>query len=187
MSIGFILFYYQSGTHLANNRINLNRKITMERIENIALAYAQAPWRKQLRLVGLFSLGVVFLALLAGIYVILSANIATVGRDIQAKNYEIDDIDWQIEEMQSQLARIKSTEAMTQRARAMGFKPVEQDSIIYLPVPGYVEKQPVLLAPKTIPPVSGAVVVPQKYTETIFDWLKRQSTWLPFSMAEVLQ
>ena len=158
----------------------------MDRIENIALAYAQAPWRKQLRFVGLFSLGLVFLALLAGIYVILSANIATVGRDIQAKNAGIDDIDWQIEEMQSRLARIQSTEAMAQRARAMGFKQVDTETIVYLPVQGYVKQEPVTLAPKTAPQVSGAVVVPQRYTETIFDWLKRQSAWLPFSLSEVL-
>lgn len=159
----------------------------MNGIENIALAYSQAPWRKQLRLVGLFSLGVVFLALLAGIYVILSANIAKVGRDIQTKYSDIDDIDWQIEEMQTQLARIQSTESMEQRARAMGYKAVEPDAILYLPVPGYVERQPVTLAPKTVPPVSGAVVVPSKYTETIFDWLDRQSSWLPFSLPEVLK
>ena len=159
----------------------------MNRIENIALAYSQAPWRKQLRLVGLFSLGLVFFALLAGIYIILSANIATVGRDIEEKNTDIDNIDWQIEEMQSQLARIRSTEKMEERVRAMGFKPVDTDSILYLPVPGYVKKQPVTLAPKTVQPVSGAVVIPQRYTETIFDWLKRQTNWFPNSLAEVLQ
>lgn len=159
----------------------------MNRIEHIALAYAQAPWRKQLRLVGLFSLGVVFLALLAGIYVILSANIAKVGRDIQAKYAQIDDIDWQIEEMQSQLARIQSTESMAQRAMAMGFKVVEPDEKFFLPVPGYVERQPITLAPKTVPPVSGAVVIPSHYTETIFDWFERQSILPPFPLAEVLQ
>lgn len=159
----------------------------MERIENIALAYSQAPWRKQLRLVGLFSLGLVFLALLAGIYVILSANIARVGRDIEAKKLEIDDIDWQVEEMQTQLARIQSSEFMEQRAKALGFKSVDIDSITYLPVPGYVEKQPVMLAPKSVPPVSGAVVVPSRYTETIFDWLERQYTWLPLPIPEMFK
>lgn len=159
----------------------------MNRIEHIALAYAQAPWRKQLRLVGLFSLGVVFLALLAGIYVILSANIARVGRDIQEKYDQIDEIDWQIEEMQSQLARIQSTNSMAQRAMAMGFKVVEPDEKLFLPVPGYTGRQPITMAPKTVPPVYGAVVIPSHYTETIFDWFKRQSIFLHLPLAEVLQ
>ncbi len=159
----------------------------MNRIENIALAYAQAPWRKQLRLVGLFSLGLVFLGLLAGVYVILSANIATVGRDIQQTNFEIDLIDWEIEQKQSQLARLESTNAMAPRAKAMGFIAAEPDAVIYLPVPGYVERQPVTLALKSAPSITGATVVPAHYTETIFDWLKRQSRFLPFSWAEVLK
>lgn len=158
----------------------------MNRIGNTALAYSQAPWRKELRFIGLFSLGLVFLALLAGIYVILSANIAAVGRDIEETSYKIDKIDWEIEEMESRLGRIQSMEAMEQRARAMGFKSVDPEEIIYLPIPGYVRREPVNLAPKTLPPVTGAVTIPPRYTETIFTWLKRQPVWRSIPFTELL-
>ncbi len=66
----------------------------MHRIENfasakIAAAYSQAPWRNQVRTIGLFSLGLVFIGLVAGIYLMISANTVTVGRDIQEKQREL--------------------------------------------------------------------------------------------------
>ena len=38
----------------------------MERVERYSQAYSQAPWRKQVQLLGLFLLIVVFMALVAG-------------------------------------------------------------------------------------------------------------------------
>ena len=40
----------------------------MNHLENLAQSYSQAPWRKQLQLIGLFSLFLVSVALVAGIY-----------------------------------------------------------------------------------------------------------------------
>lgn len=159
----------------------------MDRIENIALAYSQAPWRQQLRIIGLFSLGLVFIGLVAGIYLMVSANTVTVGRDIQAKQSELDKIDREIEEMKSQLAHTQSTEAMQARALSMGFRPVSGEDLIFLPVPGYVERQPAVLAPYSIRQVTGATYVPARYTETIFDWLKREMRWTPASLLGVSQ
>lgn len=169
----------------------------MDRFGNIAsaknasakfvAAYSQAPWRKQVRIIGLFSLCLVFLSLVAGIYLMISANTVTVGRDIQAKQGEIEDIEREIEEMRSQLAHIQSAEVMRMRALSLGFKPVSTEELIYLPVPGYVERQPAVLAPYSLRQIPGASVVPARYTETIFDWLKRTTDWSPSSIWEGIQ
>ena len=72
----------------------------MDRLEDFAQAYSQAPWRKQLQIIGLFSLILVFGALVAGIYLNVSARAATAGRDIQSKQEEIEALDLEIEDLQ---------------------------------------------------------------------------------------
>ena len=157
----------------------------MNRLEDFAQAYSQAPWRKQLQIIGLFSLILVFIALIAGIYLNVSARAATVGRDIQSKQDAIELLDLEIEDLQSQLAMILSWPAMDARARAMGFQPVGPEDVLYLPVPGYVERQPAVLAPYTERPIVDAPVLPPEYTESLFEWLNRQVMAYTFFPAEV--
>ena len=62
----------------------------MENFRNLTQAYSQAPWRKQLKFIGLFLLLVVFVALIAGIYLDVTARAATIGREILIMKNEID-------------------------------------------------------------------------------------------------
>ena len=84
----------------------------------IAAAYSQAPWRNQVRTIGLFSLGLVFIGLVAGIYLMISANTVTVGREHPRKNNAISRKNRREIEMKSQLAHIQSAENILQTARA---------------------------------------------------------------------
>ena len=145
----------------------------MNRIDYLAQTHTQAPWRKQLQVVGLFLLFVVGVSLVAGIYLSVSAKAAAIGRDIQEKNVLLDAYDREIEDMRSRLAAILSTEEMEARAYKMGFRPIQPDQIVYARIPGYSEPQ-VVLAAKTPRSVVGARVMPQEYTESLFLWIKRQ-------------
>ncbi len=46
----------------------------MERVYGLTQAYSQAPWRKQLQLIGIFLVVLVFFALVAGIYLSVTAR-----------------------------------------------------------------------------------------------------------------
>ncbi len=94
----------------------------MDQIDNITQAYSQAPWRKQLQFIGLFSLILVFVALIAGIYLNVSAQTASTGRDIQYMKGQIETLDREIEDMQSQIALLLSDHVMEKRAQSMGFE-----------------------------------------------------------------
>ncbi|MBN1146517.1 MAG: hypothetical protein JXA78_04625 [Anaerolineales bacterium] len=157
----------------------------MNRLEDFAQTYSQAPWRKQLQIIGLFSLILVFIALIASIYLNVSARAATVGRDIQSKQDQIELLDMEIEDLQSQLALTLSWLAMDERARAMGFQLVSPDDVLYLPVPGYVERQTAVLAPHTERAIVEAPVMPPEYTESLFEWLRRRAAAYSFFTAEV--
>jgi cell division protein FtsL len=147
----------------------------MNQIETIARTYTQAPWRKQLQLIVLFSLGVVSVAIVAGIYLNISARSTAVGRDIQQMQAEIANYNRENEDLQSHLARILSSSQMEARAHDLNFESVPPDQIVYLVVPGYSERQPIVLAPSTERSVIRAVSMPPEYTESIFAWLVRNT------------
>lgn len=145
----------------------------MEQFENLARNYSQAPWRKQLQVIALFLLLVVLTAMIAVVYLNISARATAVGRDIQVMQTDIENLNRENEDLQSQLAKIRSSSQMEARARTLGFIEIPPDQIVYLDVPGYFERKPVLLAPSQERTVVGAVYVPPEYTESLFDWLYR--------------
>jgi cell division protein FtsL len=146
----------------------------MYQIEKISQTYSQAPWRKQLQIIGLFLLGLVFMALVAGIYLDVSARASAVGREIQAMQKEIETLDRNIEDLQSQLAFILSAGEMDKRVNDLGFKPIEADQIVYLSVPGYSGRSATALAPYSKQPIRSAYYLPPEFTESLFAWLERQ-------------
>jgi cell division protein FtsL len=160
----------------------------MNHLENLAQTYAQAPWRRQLQIIGLFSLVLVSIALVAGIYLNVSAKAAAVGRDIQDMQAEIEELDREIEDLQSHLATILSSSEMEARALKMGFAPLPAEQTVYLHIPGYAARQPVVLAPNSQRTIVGAAVLPAQYTESLFDWARRRLSNLPtLLLSEVRQ
>ncbi len=158
----------------------------MERVVGLTQAYSQAPWRKQLQLIGIFLVVLVFFALVAGIYLSVTARATTVGREIQGMQDEIDRLEQQNADLQSQLAFLTSSTVMANRAQSMGFMQVGMDDPVYIKVSGYQSRQPVTLAPDPAPIVSAAPMVPLEYTESLFQWLSRQLAQSPYSPFRVL-
>jgi hypothetical protein len=55
----------------------------MEHIQKITQAYSQTPWRKQVRMIGIFLLGVVIVATVASVYLNVRARTVALGRELQ--------------------------------------------------------------------------------------------------------
>ncbi len=55
----------------------------MEQIHRITQAYSQTPWRKQVRMIGVFLLGVVIIATVASLYLNVRARTVAMGRELQ--------------------------------------------------------------------------------------------------------
>lgn len=157
----------------------------MNRLDSIAQTYIRAPWRKQLQLLGMFFLILVSIALVTSIYLKVSADATSVGRSIQTMQKEIEEIDREIEDLQSRLALITSSEEMESRAIKLGFEPVSVDQIIYLKVPGYVSKQTASMSTNSRRAVVSAPVLPREYTESLFEWFRRQVLQSPWFLAEI--
>lgn len=145
----------------------------MDGVRQLTQAYSQAPWRKQLQIVGLFLLVVVLAALVAGIYLNVTARSATIGREILSMQSRIEDLQLENSNLETRLAMVNSAAVMEQRALAMGFKPLERDDVTYLVVPGYVSRQQAVIAP---PPKPVVVVanLPTDYTDSLFVWVEER-------------
>ena len=146
---------------------------TVPDITELAQTYKQAPWRKQMQFIGLFVLVLVIIALIAGMYLSISARTTAAGRDIQDLERRISELDQEIEDLQAKLAHLTSAGEMSRRAREKGFKPLPADQVVYLPVQGYIERQPAVLASYTRHPLVSAAAIPPQYTESLFEWLAR--------------
>jgi cell division protein FtsL len=146
----------------------------MYRVQNITQAYSQAPWRKQLQWIGLFMLALVLIAVVAGIYLSVSAQASSSGREIQIMYSEMEDIRRNIEDLESQIAFLTSNSEMEKRAEELGFIQVSSEDIFYILVPGYSKPSQVEIAGSpgiTLPTVQ---TVAPEYTQSLFDWLQER-------------
>jgi cell division protein FtsL len=146
----------------------------MYRVENITQAYSQAPWRKQLQWIGLFMLALILVAMVAGIYLSVSAQASTAGREIQIMYSEMDEMRRNIENMESQIAYLVSNAEMEKRAEKLNFAPIAADEIFYILVPGYSKPDQITLAnpPGNTPPVTRTIS--PEYTQSLMDWLRER-------------
>jgi cell division protein FtsL len=154
------------------SRERLNRLAggTMDNVRLLTQAYSQAPWRKQIQFIVLFMLILVMGALIAGIYLNISARSVASGVEIQEMESDIEDVQRSIQDLETQLAFMTSSSTMEERAKTLGMQPADASQIEYLVVPGYTGKEGPSLAPSPEAKVIAAPGVSPEFTESIIDW-----------------
>jgi cell division protein FtsL len=145
----------------------------MDGVSRITQAYSQAPWRKQLQVAVLFLVVLILVAVVAAVYLNITAQAVTMGTDIQNMQADIEQLKRSNEDLQTQLAYLTSDSTMEGRAQKMGFQEVQPDQITYINVPGYPGRQPVVMAPPAGPAVSNAVVLSPEYSQSLLDWFEK--------------
>lgn len=142
------------------------------RSKDILQAYNQAPWRRQMQVIGYIAAALVAISLVSALYLNITARAATAGRLVLYSRREISDAEQRIEDLKTQLAFISSTETMQQRATELGFKPVSPHAITYLHVPEYMGRpQGAQLAPGAGSRFGALFRMPESYTQSLFDWV----------------
>jgi len=144
----------------------------LKRSKELIQAYQQAPWRRQMQVVGFIAAGLVAISLVGALYLNITARAATAGRQVQKLQRDAADLEQKIEDLETQLAFITSVDTMQQRASDLGFSPVSPNAITYLIVPEYQGRPSgALLAPRAGSSFSAAARLPAAYTESLFDWV----------------
>jgi hypothetical protein len=162
----------------------------MESVHQFRQAYLQAPWRRQLQIALTFLLVLISVAIVAYIYLSVTTRAAAVGREIQfmqvqmagyhllddtdMSNMPVEELKQNIADLQAQLGEITSFETMDQRAKALGLVPATPDQIVYIEVPGYLEKQPAVMAPPPEPVIVSAAGISPNFKESLIDWLEME-------------
>ncbi|MEX1247373.1 MAG: hypothetical protein WEA61_02725 [Anaerolineales bacterium] len=144
----------------------------LKRSRELIQAYQQAPWRRQMQIIGFIAVGLIAVSLVGALYLNITARAATAGRLVQEYQRDISDAEQKVEDLQTELAFITSVELMQQRAKELGFEPVLPNGITYLSVPEYQGRPSgAQLAPRAGSRFSPEARLPEEYTLSLFDWL----------------
>jgi hypothetical protein len=163
----------------------------METIQQLTHAYEQAPWRKQMYMIGVVLLILVSASIVAGIYLNVTARAAAVGRQIQEMQVRvygyhyltgdvsdgivpIEELEQRIANLTSQLANITSYQVMQERVKDLNLEPFDADHTEYIEVQGYIDRQTSSLAPPPQPIVVNASAINPQFKESLFDWVTDQ-------------
>jgi hypothetical protein len=139
--------------------------------QSLIQAYGQAPWRNQLKWIATFLLFVIVIALVAGLYLSISAQALTIGLEIQKGNRDKITIEQDIANLRNQLGDLTAGPAMLERAKALGYDYVNPSEIEYILVPGYSGRQTISLAPHAPPEVYSQPIINPNYTRSLSDIL----------------
>ncbi|MDD2694312.1 MAG: hypothetical protein PHD58_00115 [Anaerolineales bacterium] len=157
----------------------------MKTVRNLTQAYSQAPWRKQVQVIGLIMLCVLFAVLVASIYLNVSARAATYGREILMMQDQIREMQLVNADLHTRLGVLLSSAEMEKRALEMGFVPIEKGEAVYVMAAGYQPRRSVILAPPPKPVESVVVTLPPRFTQSLVDWLQERLMLTPVQAAEV--
>lgn len=132
-------------------------------------AYKQAPWRIQRQWIGAFLLVLICAAMVAALYLDVTARTAVAGREIQELRVELTNIQRENADLETQLADLTSTAIMQRRAVQLGYRPVKPGELDYVAVSGFVTPEPdILLAAEDAAP--HVDTRPVEYTQSLLEW-----------------
>jgi hypothetical protein len=147
--------------------------MNLESVNHFVHAYKMAPWRVQRQWIGGFLLALVSLAMVAALYLDVTARAAIAGREIQDLSSQMTILQHHSADLQTDLGTLTSTSVMEQRALDLGFRPMEPDEVEYLVVPGYAPPQPAILS--ALPKAGlSAPSIPPEYSESLLEWLDKK-------------
>lgn len=141
-------------------------------------AFKQAPWRSQTQAVAILSVTLLTAAVVGGFYLAVAARAATAGRDLQGLEARKTELLQNNDELQAQLAQLRSINRLAARAVALGFQPATGDQLEYLRVESY--PQNVHLTP---PPRAAVAPAPPSTLQVVTSWLKQAAAALSTQVA----
>ena len=159
------------------------RSFRAEAVRLVAVA-RESGLRFQRQWVMSFIAAIIMLALLAALYLNVTASTSISGRQIQYLEADITTNEQINADLETQIATLMSNSVLEQRAQVMGFQPVDPTKLDYVVVPGYFPPQPVTLVSSAAP--AEILASSPEFNETLIDWISKQieSASLPLSEAK---
>jgi len=125
---------------------------------------------------------IAMLALLAGLYLNITASASIAGRQIQTLEIEITANEQINADLETRIAMLMANSVLERRASALGFEPVNSTTLQYMVIPGYFPPQPVSM----VYPVTTNQTISEspEFKETLIDWITQQIELASTPLAE---
>lgn len=117
----------------------------------------------------LFGVMIAVVAMVAGLYLDVTARAAITGREIQNLEQTIITNRRANSDYETELARLMSYQVMNARALTNGFEFIERDAVQYMVVPGYAPVDGVNF--KSAVPEKQAISANPEYHQSLLEWL----------------
>jgi len=134
-------------------------------------AFQQAPWRVQIQIIGKFLVGLVVAALVAGIYLNVTAQTASAAIETEGLGYKRDTLQRQIATLRTEIGQITSAREMKKRAEELGFFQAGDENNHYVVINGYSGKQTEITAPPITQIELPESILKPAYTQSLWEWL----------------
>lgn len=151
-----------------------------ENTKRVFDAYAEAvqtldsarsmPLNIQRQWVILFGVAIAVVAMVAGLYLDVTARAAITGREIQNLELTIAMHRRTNADYETEFAKLMSNQVMQERAIQSGFEMLDRDSLEYMVVPGYVPLDGVQFKSET--PEKQAISAAPEFHESLLDWFQ---------------
>lgn len=144
--------------------------------ESLIQAYSNSPRRQKLQIIGSIFMTIVIVAVMLILYLVVSARVISIGRQLQQEKDEIDQLVYLNVNYRNQIAVLSRFEVMEEKAIELGFRPPYPGEVFYVPVSGYDQQiQPhIEKAGDGTPAVINVNLI--GYHESLIDWIGRQLT-----------
>jgi cell division protein FtsL len=130
------------------------------------------PVNIQQQWVVLFGVVVAVVALVAGLYLDVTARAAITGRQIQNLELSIAINRRSNADYETELAYLLSNQVMQARAKSLGFEMLKQEELSYMVVPGYFPKGGVQIAGQVSQ--KQAISASPEFHESLIDWFRER-------------
>ncbi|MCJ7717558.1 MAG: hypothetical protein MUO54_13695 [Anaerolineales bacterium] len=139
--------------------------------DSLVQAYSNSPRRQKLQIVGSIFIAIVATAVMLILYLVVSARVVSMGRQLQKAKDEIDQLVYLSVNYRNQIAQLSRFDVMETKAVEMGFRPPYPGEVFYVPVAGY--DQPVVtfldVQGNSPPDVINVNLI--EYHQTLIDWV----------------
>ena len=150
------------------------------RLASVAL---ESGLRFQRQWVVAFVAAIAMLALLAGLYLNVTASASIAGRQIQNIEADIVTNEQVNADLETHIATLMANTVLEARAQAMGFEPVDRTKLEYMIVPGYFTPGPVSMVSSAAP--AEILANSPEFNETLIDWVSKQIEAASLPLSEI--
>jgi len=157
---------------IRNQKVDETIHATRSKMDHLALAYKEAPWRTQRKWIGLFLVGTIAVGMVAGIYLNVTSKAALAGREVQVLEEDITEAQRNNADLETELAELLSTGNLLARAEEMGFVPTDPEEVVFISIPGYFPPAPVVMAASNATRHSPAL--DPRFSQSLFGWFDEQ-------------